>query len=99
MAHHLEPAALERMLRESDRVARRAVIVADLRRSTLAQAGFWIGSHLLGFDAATRIDGVRSVQRGFSPAELRGALSSAGVAGRVWRRPMFRLVAAWRPVD
>ncbi len=97
VAHHLEPAALEVLMRECDRVARRTVIVADLRRSIVAGGLFWIGSRLLGFDASTRTDGQLSIRRGFSAAELRQALTRAGVQGRVWRHPMFRLVAAWQP--
>jgi SAM-dependent methyltransferase len=97
VAHHLEPAALDRLLRECDRVARRAVIVSDLRRSHLAQAAFWIGSRLLRFDAATRADGIRSIRRGFSMNELHEALTMAGIEARLWHRPMFRLVAAWEP--
>ncbi|MEP6474040.1 MAG: methyltransferase domain-containing protein [Gemmatimonadota bacterium] len=97
VAHHLEPAALELLMRECDRVARRAVIVADLRRSVVAGGLFWIGSRLLGFDPSTQADGQLSIRRGFSAAELRGALTRAGVQGRVWRHPMFRLVAAWQP--
>ena len=97
VAHHLEPEILEALLRECDRVARRAVIVSDLRRSRLAEAGFWIGARLLRFDSDTRIDGLRSIRRGFSAAELVRTLEQAGIRGRVWRHPMFRLVAAWQP--
>lgn len=98
VAHHLEAPALEALLRECNRVARRAVIVTDLRRSRLAEVAFWFGARLLGFDPATRRDGVRSIRRGFSASELHQALALAGIRGRVWRHPMFRLVAAWQPV-
>jgi ubiquinone/menaquinone biosynthesis C-methylase UbiE len=97
VAHHLEPAALDGLLRECDRVARLAVIVTDLRRSRVAEIAFRIGSRLLGFDPATRSDGVRSIRRGFSAPELHQALAQAGIRGRVWHQPMFRLVAAWQP--
>jgi len=97
VAHHLEPAALITLLRECDRVARRAVIVSDLRRSALAQLAFWVGARLLGFDPATRTDGLLSIRRGFLPGEMRSSLRGADLRGRVWRSPGFRLVAAWRP--
>jgi 2-polyprenyl-3-methyl-5-hydroxy-6-metoxy-1,4-benzoquinol methylase len=97
VAHHLEPEALTALLRECDRVARRAVIVSDLRRSPLAMAAFWVGARLLRFDGATRSDGLLSIRRGFTPRELEGSLHRAGVTGRVWRQPCFRLLAAWRP--
>lgn len=97
VAHHLEAGELTGLLRECDRVARVAVIVSDLRRSMLAQIAFWFGSRLLRFDPATRCDGLLSIRRGFTRGELEGSLRSAALRGRVWRRPGFRLVAAWHP--
>jgi SAM-dependent methyltransferase len=96
LAHHLAPPAVVDLLRAADRVARRGVIVCDLRRSVLAAAGFWVGARLLGFDQATRTDGITSVRRGFSGQELSRLLAEAGITSAVWRRPGFRLVAAWR---
>ena len=97
VAHHLEPGELGALLRECDRVARVAVIISDLRRSTVARIAFWFGSRLLRFDPATRCDGLLSIRRGFTRQELEGSLRSAALRGRVWRRPGFRLVAAWHP--
>jgi SAM-dependent methyltransferase len=97
VAHHFEPAPLERLLRECDRVAARGVIVSDLRRSVLAERLYWIGSRLLGFDPVTKADGLVSIRRGFDAAELRHALEGAGVKGSIRRHPLFRLVASWQP--
>jgi SAM-dependent methyltransferase len=97
VAHHFAPAGVVRLLRECARVARRAVIVADLRRSLAAALGFHVASRLLGFDAATVRDGVTSLRRGFTPGSLRALLCEAGVAAPVARRPGARLVAVWRP--
>lgn len=94
--HHFSPAAVTELCREATRVARRGVVVADLRRSRVALAGFWAGSRLLGFDASTRADGLTSVQRGFSPTSLAARLAAAGVQARIERSPGFRLVATWR---
>jgi hypothetical protein len=77
-------------------VARRAVIVCDLRRAKLAQAGFWLGSRVLQFDAATRADGITSVRRGYSIREFKDLLIAAGLPAPVWARPGYRLVAVWR---
>jgi hypothetical protein len=44
----------------------------------------------------TRRDGVLSVRRSFSSRELAELLRGAAVDAPVWRRPGFRLVAAWR---
>jgi SAM-dependent methyltransferase len=94
--HHLAPDAIVRLLGEADRLARVGVVVADLRRARAALAGFWVGSRLLRFDRATRADGLTSVRRGFTPAELSRLLLQAGIRTPVERRPGFRLVAAWR---
>ena len=97
IAHHLAATAVVDLLRVCDQVARRGVILADLRRSWVAAAGFWFGARALGFDAATRHDGITSVRRGFSAAELSKLLRSAGISAKVHHRPGFRLVAAWQP--
>jgi hypothetical protein len=97
VAHHLTSRSIVDLLRTCDRLARRAVIVADLRRNRLARSAFWCGAQLLGFDDVTVADGMTSIRRGFSRRELLDLLARAGVAGRVDRRPGFRLVATWSP--
>jgi 2-polyprenyl-3-methyl-5-hydroxy-6-metoxy-1,4-benzoquinol methylase len=94
--HHLATDAAVTLLRECDRIARRGVIVADLRRSGTAARLFALGALALGFDPVTRADGVTSVRRGYSEDELRALLRRAEVPGRVVRRPGFRLLATWR---
>lgn len=96
VAHHFAPGAVVRLLRECARVARRAVIVADLRRSGLAAVGFQLASRLLRFDADTVRDGVTSLRRGFTPRSLAALLAEAGVAAPVACRPGARLVAVCR---
>jgi ubiquinone/menaquinone biosynthesis C-methylase UbiE len=97
LIHHLSREAAIEVIRAADRVARVGVVLADLRRSNVAAIGFRIGSGLLRFDQATRVDGVTSVRRGYLPQELSAILREAGVHATVHRRPGFRLVAAWRP--
>lgn len=98
VAHHFAGPALAGLLREMQRVARRAVIVSDLRRSWAAVAGLWLASFPLGFHPVSRHDGVVSILRGFTVAELeRVVYDSCGVRPRVRRRPGFRLTAAWSP--
>ena len=97
VAHHLTSRSVVDLLRTCDRLARRAVIVADLCRNRLARPAFWCGAQLLGFDDVTIADGMTSIRRGFSRRELRDLLGRAGVSGRVDRRPGFRLVATWSP--
>lgn len=96
LLHHLSRGSAVRLVVELSRVARRGVVVADLRRSPVAAAGIWVAAHLLRLHRVTREDGVTSVRRGFTPRELRDVLRAAGVEATVHRRPGYRLVAAWR---
>jgi SAM-dependent methyltransferase len=94
--HHFEDGDAEHIVRELDRVARRAVIVSDLRRSWFAAAGFWLVSFPLRFHRVTRHDGVVSVMRGFTAPELRRIIRAAtGTNATVSRHPGFRLTARW----
>jgi SAM-dependent methyltransferase len=94
--HHLAPASAVRLLRDCDRLARVGVVVADLRRARLAAPLFRLGGRVLRFDPVTMVDGVTSIQRGYTPSELLALLRQAGVEGRVARRPGYRLVGTWR---
>jgi 2-polyprenyl-3-methyl-5-hydroxy-6-metoxy-1,4-benzoquinol methylase len=98
LLHHFADEELGDIIAELNRVARSRVIVADLRRSWLAAAGFWLASFPLRFHPVTRHDGVVSVFRGFTAAELGAAVRRAtGVSPRVDRRLGFRLTATWTP--
>jgi SAM-dependent methyltransferase len=99
VAHHFCPAAVVRIVRECNRVARRAVIVADLHRSRAAALGFRVAARLLGFDQDTRRDGVTSLGRGYSVDSFERLLTEAGVRAQVVRRPGSRLVAVWTPAS
>ena len=94
--HHFSRESAARLAATWDGLARRGVVVADLRRSVIAAAGFRIGARLLRFDPVTRSDGVTSVRRGFRASELEAVLLRGGIRARVERRPGFRLVATWR---
>jgi len=97
VAHHLADASAVRLFQTCDRLARRAVVVADLRSGPLGPLAFWVGARVLGFDPVTVADGMTSLRRGYSADRLRGLLVAAGVRGIVERRPGYRLVATWRP--
>ena len=97
VAHHLSPESVVHLFRTCNRLARRAVIIADLRRHQLAASGFRLGARLLGFDTVTVTDGVTSIRRGFSRRELLSLMAQAGITGQVDSRPGFRLVATWLP--
>lgn len=96
--HHFEEPEALALLAECDRVARHRVIVSDLRRSWWAAAGVWSASWPLGFSPWARHDGVLSVLRGFTAAELTvlgRRVTSADVAAR--NRPGFRVTCSWTP--
>lgn len=96
--HHFDGEQAERLLRECTRVARRAVIVADLRRNWLAVAGLWAGSFLLRFHPVSRHDGMLSVLRGYTDGELRALVHRAtGCVPQIRRSLGFRLSATWHP--
>jgi SAM-dependent methyltransferase len=97
VAHHLTNESVVRLFRSCDRLARRGVIVADLRRHRLAPASFWFGARLLRFDPVTVADGMTSLRRGFTREELAQLLRAAGVTARIEQRRGFRLVATWIP--
>ena len=96
LAHHFDGEVQRRLFIACDRIARRGVIISDLRRSELATAGFWIAARLLRFDPATRADGITSIRRGFSRGELVAQLGEAGIEASVVRRPWFRFLVTWR---
>jgi len=96
LIHHLRPEAIVEFFHAANRLARVGVIIADLRRSPMAMAGFWLGARLFRFDPATKVDGLTSVRRGFRSGELSDLLARAGIMGRVEQTPGFRLLATWR---
>jgi SAM-dependent methyltransferase len=97
LLHHFEHDAARAVLAELHRVSRGWIVVADLRRSWLAAAGFWLASTVLGFHPVTRHDGVVSVFRGFTVPELEALVREATGATPVMRRGIFwRVSATWK---
>ena len=96
--HHFPETTATQLVREMNRIARRRVVISDLRRSVVAATGLWVGSFLLGFHPVSRHDGVVSVMRGFVPSELAEIVSKAtGKRPVVTRRLGFRLTTSWAP--
>ncbi len=96
--HHFADPEASVLLRELHRVARRLVIIADLRRSWLAAAGIWGASYALRFHPVSRHDGVLSVLRGYRLPELARLVRGAvGVTPLVRDHRGFRVTASWSP--
>jgi SAM-dependent methyltransferase len=94
--HHFATDDAVRVLREMHRVARRTVVIADLRRSWIAALGFWLVSWPLRFHRVTRHDGFVSVLRGFTADDLRELVRAATDATPAVERHLgFRLTASW----
>ncbi len=95
--HHLPRAVAVRWIATFDRVARRGVVLADLRRSRVAMAGVWAASVGLAMSGVTRHDAVVSLKRGYTKRELDEMLRDAGVRAVAGYRPGCRIVASWSP--
>jgi len=72
--HHLDAEALRALLEDSGRIARRAVLHADITRSRLGYLAFAAGTAPFFRDSFIREDGLRSIRRSYRPDELRGLL-------------------------
>ena len=96
--HHVPREAAVRWIAALDRIARRAVVLADLRRSRAAMVGMWLAAFPLGLHRTTRHDAVLSLQRGYTRREFEGMMREAGVSAPAYYRPIARIVAAWQPV-
>lgn len=80
--HHFEPEPAVHLLRELARVARRAVVLTDLRRSRLT---YW-GAQLLAqgpWHTMARHDGPLSALRAYTIEEVRALIQQAGLTARV----------------
>lgn len=100
MLHHLTPEQLIMLIRETYRKARRGIVFTDLVRGTLPLAAFdlfvspFFAKHYL-----TRYDGRVSIQRAYTPDELKGMAREAGVeSAKVYAHFPFRMtVVADKP--
>lgn len=93
--HHLEPEEICRFLRESLRVARHAVIINDIMRSrvhlVLASLALMFASPM------SRVDGIASIRRAYTPAEIRSMLNEQNVRAEVTTHFLFRMgVLLWK---
>lgn len=89
LLHHLDPAGVVTALREMRRVARRGVVVNDLRRGRLAFVATSAAVLALSRGRYTRHDGVLSARRAYTLPELDELASAAGL------EPAWRTWGAW----
>jgi ubiquinone/menaquinone biosynthesis C-methylase UbiE len=81
--HHFTEEAAVAALAEMRRVARSWAVVGDLCRAPVAYAAVWFATRFTP-NPMTRKDGPLSVQRAFTPEELRALATQAG-----WTHPRF----------
>ena len=93
--HHFEPAAAVAVLTELRRVARRGVVVNDLRRGLMPLLATGASALAFGRSRVTWTDGLASARRSYTLTELDDLLDEAGLRIR-WRstRWMPRVVTA-----
>jgi 2-polyprenyl-3-methyl-5-hydroxy-6-metoxy-1,4-benzoquinol methylase len=69
LVHDLEPAEVQKFVREALRVARTAVVINEIRRNWMHLGLIYAGMPL--FSRITRHDAPASVKKAYTPAELR----------------------------
>jgi ubiquinone/menaquinone biosynthesis C-methylase UbiE len=84
MLHHLDPADAVRALAEMRRVARRGVVINDLRRGRIAFGLSSLVILALTRGRYTRHDGVLSARRAYTLKELDAMAAEAGLHS-IWR--------------
>jgi len=90
LLHHLSESELAAVLADSRALATRLCLHSDISRSRLAYAAFAIASMPLARGSFVRVDGLRSIRRSYTPAELAERLPEGW---RVRRPGRFRLLA------
>jgi SAM-dependent methyltransferase len=94
--HHFEDDLAVRALREMHRVARRAVVINDLRRAYLPAALIWIVTRALRMNRMTRHDAPLSVLRSRTIDEYRLLIERSGIQADVFRHPFWRVAVVAR---
>ncbi len=95
--HHLREDDIVSVLTEMKRVARREVLVSDLRRCTLGLVAAHLAGTLCTRSRIVRVDAVRSVQGSLTMDELGGLAERAGLDPvRIRRCWPFRMMLHWR---
>jgi SAM-dependent methyltransferase len=79
VVHHLDPPEVVTLLRELDRVARRGIVVNDLRRGWFPYAATVLTVRAFGRCPVTHHDGPLSVRRSYALRELDVLAAEAGL--------------------
>lgn len=96
--HHLDYGDGVLLLREMARICRVGFVVNDVARGWAGYAAAWAASRVATRNPMTRHDMPLSVERAWTPGELRAMLADAGLLARtrVSTHPLFRMAAVYR---
>lgn len=95
--HHFSPAEAVTVFQELARVARRAVIIVDLRRSLPVYLGGWVLLHTLVRNPVTRHDGLASIRRAYTPQEVRALAAQTELrSASIHTTLYFRQTLIWQ---
>jgi hypothetical protein len=91
--HHFDAAEAPGVLRTLYGLARRALVINDLRRARLPYVFGRAAFPLLFRSRVSVDDGLVSIRRGFTEREMRAAFAEAGIPVRLARTWPYRLLA------
>jgi 2-polyprenyl-3-methyl-5-hydroxy-6-metoxy-1,4-benzoquinol methylase len=92
LLHHLDPAALQRLLADSEQLAGRLALHNDLRRSALAHRAYAVVTRPLAGSSFLHADGLLSIRRSYRAQEL----ADVRAGWTVRAAPPFRLLLEHR---
>jgi len=95
--HHFSDSDATQIIKEMARVARKAIIVNDLRRAYLPAVLIWIISRLMMMNRLAKHDAHLSVLKSRTMAEYGVLASNAGFTdAKVYKHPFWRAAIVWR---
>lgn len=77
--HHFSPEQVIRLLARTFESARRGIIMSDIARGYLPLIAFKLGQPIFARNFLTQHDGIVSIRRAYTPAELQQLAQSAGL--------------------
>ncbi|CAN5737500.1 class I SAM-dependent methyltransferase [soil metagenome] len=94
--HHLTEQEVVVVLGEMARVARRCLLVSDLRRCRTGLVAAFLATRVLPASRIVRVDAVRSVRAAFSEAEMKALAQRAGLKkSMILHRWPYRMLLIW----